>query len=50
MEHKLRRGARTVGVLLAKPKAMTTLFRYIHETGRFTQTYGNLELPEPEGQ
>jgi ribonuclease HI len=49
LEKTLRRGATAVNTLLAKPKAMKGLFKYIHETRRFEGTYGNLEMRDQEG-
>jgi len=42
----LGRSARSIRMLLSKGCAVKPLFRYIHATGRFTDSYGNLEIPD----
>ena len=43
---KLQRGESCIRTLLSKQKAMTPLFRYIHDTQRFTNTFGDLTIPK----
>jgi hypothetical protein len=50
LEQTLRRGATAVNTLLAKPKAMKGLFKYIQGTGRYEGIYGNLDMRDGEGQ
>ncbi|KAI0734947.1 hypothetical protein C8Q72DRAFT_769627, partial [Fomitopsis betulina] len=42
--------AKSIRSLLSAPALTKALFRYIHETGRFTATYGDLSLKEEEGK
>jgi ribonuclease HI len=44
LKQTLRRGATAVNTLLAKPKAMKGLFKYIQGTGRFKEIYGNVDM------
>ena len=43
---KLRRGENCIRMLLSKQKVMTPLFKYVHDTQRFTNTFGDLTIPE----
>jgi hypothetical protein len=46
MFYTLRRGSRTLATLLAHPKAIKHVFKFIGKTGRFKATHGELEIPE----
>ena len=48
LQRALRRGAKCNRTLLASPKAMPALFKYIHDTQRFTRSFGNVLLPDEE--
>ncbi|KAI0796953.1 hypothetical protein C8Q75DRAFT_742836 [Abortiporus biennis] len=46
LQQELGKPGHSVTTLLSKAEATRPLFRYIHSTGRFTKTFGNLALPE----
>lgn len=47
LRRELGRAALSISTLLTKPKAMKPLFRYIHRTARFADTFGqNLSLDD----
>jgi len=45
LHHALKRQSRSLNVLLNDPTAFRPLFHFINRTGRFHDTFGNLELP-----
>jgi ribonuclease HI len=48
MAKALNSGIRSTKTVLANPKALPALFRYINETRRFTDTYGIIPVPTEE--
>ena len=47
MNYRLGPAAHSLQSLLTEPTALRHLFRYIHDTQRFTASYGDLALQEP---
>ena len=45
LRHKLQQKARNIACLLADPKCLKSTLSFIHATGRFRTTHGNLDLP-----
>jgi hypothetical protein len=50
LEKRLKRGANSVKTLLGGHKAMKHLFRYIHDTGQFEKSHGDVSLPMEKGR
>jgi hypothetical protein len=44
--YTLNRGSQSLAILLAHPKGIKHLFKYISKTGRFKNTLGDLKLPD----
>lgn len=46
LRYEFKRDAKNLAVLLNSRDALKPLFRFIHQTGRFHEAFGGLELPE----
>jgi ribonuclease HI len=50
LETKLKRGVNSIKTLLGGHKTMKHLFTYIHDTGRFEKSHGDVLLPRGKGK
>ncbi|TFY56014.1 hypothetical protein EVJ58_g7895 [Rhodofomes roseus] len=48
LEREIGPAAKSIRHLLNSTETVRALFRFVHDTGRFTATYGDLALAEPE--
>jgi len=48
LERELGRTAHSLKYLLSTAGAVKPLFRYIHATGRFSATFGHMEIPDDD--
>ena len=50
LRHKLQQKARNIACLLADPKCLKSTLSFVHATGRFKTTHGNLDPPRQPNQ